>query len=155
MSTVQIWQTASSSLEETGKLAVGLGSKLHGGEVIELVSDLGGGKTTFVKGLALGMGSSDQVTSPTFTLNNVYKAGKLTLYHFDFYRLLEPGIMTEELAEILEDPQAVTVVEWAGIVEDVLPAGRLTIRIAATGETARSFSFEYSESLAYLIPDKV
>jgi len=128
-----------------------LAKQLRGGEVIELVSDLGGGKTTFVRGLARGMGSPDTVSSPSFTLSNVYKAGDITLYHFDFYRLGEPGIMRDELAEVLADSQAVTVVEWAAIVEDVLPKDRLTVHIRTTGETERKFTFEYPENLKYLM----
>ena len=133
-------------------LAAGIGSKLRGGEGIELVSDLGGGKTAFVRGLALGMGSPDQVRSPSFTLSNQYRAESLTLYHFDFYRLSEAGIMRNELAEIIEDPRAVVAVEWAEIVESVLPAERLTITIKATGENSREFTIEYPGTLSYLIP---
>ena len=127
-----------------------IGRKLRGGEVIELASDLGGGKTAFVRGLAKGMGSSAQVHSPSFTLSNQYEAGELTLYHFDFYRLQEPGIMRGELAEVLEDPKAVVAVEWAGIVDSVLPPGRLTIRIKPTSETGRQFNFSCPDSLLYL-----
>lgn len=126
---------------------------MRGGEVVELVSDLGGGKTTFVRGLAQGMGSRDHVSSPSFTLSNQYQNGDLTLYHFDFYRLQEPGVMRDELAEVLANSQAVVVVEWGGIVEDVLPADKLTIQITADGETSRSFNFSYPEHLAYLLSD--
>jgi tRNA threonylcarbamoyladenosine biosynthesis protein TsaE len=132
-------------------LAHALGQKLRGGEVIELVSDLGGGKTTFVRGLAAGMGSTDRVSSPSFTLTNQYQAGDLTLQHFDFYRLSEPGIMRDELAEVLADPKMVTVVEWAGIVDEVLPAERLTIAITATTETGRELRFTYPNNLSYLV----
>jgi tRNA threonylcarbamoyladenosine biosynthesis protein TsaE len=129
-----------------------IGHKLLGGEVVELVSDLGGGKTAFVSGLAKGMGSKDPVRSPSFTLSSQYKAGGLTLHHFDFYRLKEPGIMRNELAEVLEDPKAVVVIEWAGIVKKVLPAKHLTVRIKATGETSRQFNFSCPDSLKYLRP---
>jgi len=125
---------------------------MRGGEVIELVSDLGGGKTTFVRGLAAGLGSGDAVRSPSFTLSNQYKSGKLTLYHFDFYRLFEPGIMRDELTEVLADPEAAVVIEWGKIIEDVLPAERLTIRIKVTGKTGRQFTFSYPDRLKYLIP---
>jgi tRNA threonylcarbamoyladenosine biosynthesis protein TsaE len=125
---------------------------MRGGEVIELVSDLGGGKTAFVRGLARGMGSHDTVHSPSFTLSNQYRAGKLTLYHFDFYRLKEAGIMREELAEILVDPQAVVVVEWADIVKNVLPAGKLTVHIKAPAENRRQLTFSYPHDLDYLTP---
>lgn len=134
-------------------LAGKIGRKLKGGEVIELVSDLGGGKTAFVRGLASGMGSQDKVRSPSFTLGNQYRAGSLTLHHFDFYRLEQPGIMRDELAEILTDPKAILVVEWANIVQDILPANRLTIRFKATGETSRELNFKYSEELKYLLPN--
>jgi tRNA threonylcarbamoyladenosine biosynthesis protein TsaE len=151
MSTGLIWRTNSTSSEKTEQLAERLGSKLQGGETIELVSDLGGGKTTFVRGLARGMGSSSKVSSPSFTLSNAYETGKLTLFHFDFYRLSEPGIMKEELAECIADPQAVTVVEWADIVEDVLPVERVTIRLTATGENDREITIECPENLKYIL----
>lgn len=154
MSTDKTWQTVSTSLENTAKLAASLGARLRGGEVIELVSDLGGGKTAFVRGLAAGMGSSDKVRSPSFTISNVYAAGDLTLYHFDFYRLNDAGIVANELAEVVDDPKAVVAVEWASIVEDVLPAERLTIRIKTTGEFTREFTFTYPEKLKYLIPEE-
>jgi tRNA threonylcarbamoyladenosine biosynthesis protein TsaE len=129
-----------------------IGHKLRGGEVIELLSDLGGGKTAFVRGLAKGMGSKDNVRSPSFTLSNQYHAGKLTLHHFDFYRLQEPGIMERELAEVLEDPQAVAVIEWGGIAEAVLPSDRLTVQIKPTGETSRQLNFSCPNNLSYLVP---
>lgn len=120
--------------------------------MIELVSDLGGGKTTFVRGLARGAGSLDRVSSPSYTLTNVYQAPPLTLHHFDFYRLHEPGILRDELAEVIADPRSVVVIEWATIVEDVLPNDRLTISIKATGETSRDYELYCPESLTYLLP---
>ena len=134
-------------------LAEQIGHKLKGGEVIELVSDLGGGKTTFVRGLARGMGSQDHVHSPSFTLSNVYKSGKLTLYHFDFHRLNEPGIMHDELAEILTDRGAIIVIEWASIMNDLLPASRAIIQIKATGETSRQITAAYPAKLSYPFPN--
>jgi tRNA threonylcarbamoyladenosine biosynthesis protein TsaE len=125
---------------------------MRGGEVIELVSDLGAGKTAFVRGLAAGLGSSDTVHSPSFTLGNQYRAGPLTLHHFDFYRLKEAGIMRDELTEALADPQAVVAVEWPDIIEDVLPAQRLTVRIKPTGLNNREFTFSYPASLRNLLP---
>ena len=122
--------------------------------MIELVSDLGGGKTAFVRGLAQGMGIVDMVHSPSFTISNVYKGHNLTLYHLDFYRLKTPGIMQNELAEFINDRQAVTAVEWAEIVEDILPADRLTVEIDALTETGRQITFKYSPKLNYLFPEK-
>jgi len=127
--------------------------RCKGGEVIELVSDLGGGKTTFVRGLAAGIGSTDAVASPSFTLSREYKAADKTLYHFDFYRLQDAGLVGNELAEVVGDPQAIVAVEWADIVEDILPAEHLTIRINSTDDTERQLEYSYPKSLAYLVPE--
>lgn len=115
-----------------------------------MVADLGGGKTTFVRGLARGMGSSDAVSSPTFTLNRVYEcAGGLQLHHFDFYRLSEPGIVADQLNESLNNPHAVTVVEWSDIVKDVLPKEHLSInfRPAMNNPEGRQIVFKYTLAL--------
>lgn len=145
------FQTASAVATEA--MAERIGRRLKGGEVIELSSDLGGGKTTFVRGLARGAGSGDVVGSPTFTLSKVYKAARLAIYHFDFYRLQEPGIMHQELAELVGDPQLVVVVEWSDVVRDVLPEKRLTITIERTAEAedARLMLIDCHEELAYLL----
>ena len=126
---------------------------LRGGEVIELVSDLGGGKTTFTRGLARGAGSHDRVRSPTFTLSSEYKAPHFTITHFDFYRLGEAGIVGDELAEVVGDPQYVVVVEWGDIVHDVLPPRRLTLHLLQSkeGEEVRKLTFEYPTELEYLL----
>lgn len=151
MSTEQIWQTKATSLDDTLALAGQIGARLSGGEVIELVSDLGGGKTAFVRGLAKGMGSDDLVHSPSFTLSNEYKYGELTLYHFDFYRLPEAGIMRNEVSELLGDDKAIVVVEWANLVDDVLPDNRLTIKLTTIDDNSRDIEINYPESLEYLI----
>lgn len=129
-----------------------VGQKVRGGEVIELVSDLGGGKTTFVRGLARGMGSPDEVSSPSFTISNQYETGDLTLCHFDFYRLREPGIIRDELAEAIRDSKTVVAVEWGEIVEDVLPADHLTITIKPISDNGREIEFVYPRTLNYLTP---
>jgi tRNA threonylcarbamoyladenosine biosynthesis protein TsaE len=126
MSTELMWQADSTSLEATLHLAAEIGKRLRGGEVIELRSDVGGGKTAFVRGLASGMGANEHVHSPSFTVSNEYRAGNLTLAHFDFYRLQEPGILRDELAELIGDAAITVVIEWADIVEDVLPAEKLS-----------------------------
>lgn len=133
-----------------------MGKNLRGGEVIELVSDLGGGKTTFVRGLALGMGSTDKVASPTFTVSKEYHSPKLRLVHYDFYRLTDPGIMQFELAETLSDPNSVAVIEWADIVHDILPESRVTINIKSVSggsENARQLEVSYPPELSYLFKD--
>ncbi len=131
-----------------------IGRKLRGGEIIELVGDLGAGKTTFVRGLVQGTDSRDTVRSPSFTLSNVYEAGQFTVHHFDFYRLDEPDMVMRELAEILDDPKAVVVVEWGGIARAVLPPDRLTVHIRPTSETGRSMEFSCPKKFAYLIQEQ-
>ena len=141
----------SESSEVTEEIGRKIGKSLRGGEVIELISDLGGGKTTLVRGIAAGAGSRDKVSSPTFTLSKVYSAKTFQIIHYDFYRLQDPGLMEFELAEALSDKQAVLIVEWANIVQDVLPKDRLIIRISAKGEFVRRLDFEATEHSKYLL----
>lgn len=128
-----------------------MGTKLRGGEVIELVSDLGGGKTTFVRGLAQGAGSTDAVASPTFTISKLYETPRFELHHFDFYRLREPGLITHELEDLIHDPQIVLVIEWGDTVRHILPEERLTIAIKREAESTRTFTCECGDELAYLL----
>lgn len=125
-----------------------LGARLHGGEVIELVGDVGAGKTTLTKGIALGMGIDDDVQSPSFTISRVYttNTGK-RLAHYDFYRLSEAGIMKDEIDEDLNDSDTSVVIEWGGSVEDVLPANRLKIMISSTSEDTRRLDFTGNDEL--------
>jgi len=120
-----------------------LGRLLRGGEVLELVGDVGAGKTTLVRGIARGMGIDETVQSPSFTINRVYDApNQLQLSHYDFYRLADPGIMNSELDEAVHDPQVVVVIEWAGTVEQTLPGDRLTIAITSPTETTRQLELQ-------------
>ena len=140
-----------SSIEETIALGQKIGKNLKGGEVIELTSDLGGGKTTFVRGLAKGFGSTDSVSSPSFTISNVYesKNGK-QMHHFDFYRLNEAGIVGNELSEVVGDSDMVVVIEWGEIVHDTLPGSRIKISIKSLDEEKRSFIVQTDKDLKYI-----
>ena len=153
MATEVTVQLVTDSAKATEAFGERLGGRLRGGEVIELSSDLGGGKTTLVRGLARGAGSQDVVSSPTFTVSKEYDCGRLRIYHFDFYRLPEAGIVAQELAEVVEDNSAVIVVEWSDVVRDVLPADRLRISISrvATGEDHRQLDITATPGLAYLL----
>lgn len=151
MNTDLIWQTSTKNPEETESLAEQIGLKLKGGEKIELTSDLGGGKTTFTRGLVRGSGSVDHVTSPTYKVCNVYKAPKFEILHYDFYRLPEAGLMRHELADALEDPNIVIIVEWADVIQEVLPHERLHISIKSKSETARLIDIRAPKSLGYLL----
>jgi len=126
------------SAEAMQALGAKIGDRIMGGEVIVLIGDIGAGKTTFTKGLARSMGISEDVQSPTFTVSRVYETGRgITLAHYDFYRLNDPGIMRAELMEAVHDPKTATIIEWSEIVVDVLPTDALRITIAATGEETR------------------
>ncbi|QQS70164.1 tRNA (adenosine(37)-N6)-threonylcarbamoyltransferase complex ATPase subunit type 1 TsaE [Candidatus Saccharibacteria bacterium] len=142
----------SRSSEDTEALGERIGARLKGGEVIELVSDLGGGKTTFTRGLVRGAGSPDRVASPTFTVVRQYDAPKLNIFHFDFYRLDDPGIIVDELREYLSDPLTVVIVEWSDVVREVLPKNRTTITISAAGEAERIIDCAFSTKFSYLFP---
>ncbi len=107
-------------------------------KVIELVGDVGAGKTTFVRGLAKGLGIEEPVTSPSFTISKSYalKNGGF-LVHYDFYRLQDPGIMTEDLQENLSNPKNVIVIEWGESVKNLLPKKRTKIEIKYNEDGSR------------------
>ena len=132
-----------------------LASQLRGDETIELISDLGGGKTAFVRCLAASLKALDAVASPSFTIENIYRTPTFDIHHFDFYRLQVAGICAFELAEVLGDPEKLAIVEWAQIVDDILPDERLRIIIKPAPTAAqperRSFSLSCPPELQYLL----
>ena len=103
--------------------------KIKAPKVIELVGDVGAGKTTFVRGLAEGLGVKEPITSPSFTISKEYAFNDGILIHYDFYRLEDPGLMMGDLEEAMMDEKAIIVVEWADSVENILPADRDRIEI--------------------------
>ncbi len=116
-----------------------LGALLRGGECIELVGDIGAGKTTMTKGIAQGMGIEDTIQSPTFTISRLYdQASGPSLAHYDFYRLQDAGIMKDELHDVMQDDTTVTVIEWADVVAEVLPGDRLQLFFTSPTETSRT-----------------
>lgn len=134
------------SADSTVRLGEVLGSMLSGGEVIECQSDLGGGKTTLVSGIAKGFEAVDPVSSPSFTICNTYRRDDdKELQHFDFYRLDEPGIMRDELSEVIGDPNCVTVIEWGDSVKDVLPEDRIKIKITSVSENERLITLSVND----------
>lgn len=130
------------SAEETGSLGEKIGKDLSsskGGEIFCLYGELGAGKTTFIQGIAKGLGIEKQVTSPTFILMRTYplKKGK-TFYHLDCYRL-ENSSQTRNLGleEIFNDPHNITCIEWAERIKNLLPPKRTDIFFKNTGEDKR------------------
>ena len=127
---MQVWQTETE--EQTEAVGRALAGTLRGGEVITLRGDLGAGKTVFTRGLARGLGIASPILSPTFTIVREY-AGRLKLYHFDFYRLTEAEELQEIGFEEYMQPEAVVVIEWAELFPEVLPARRIVVQIEASG----------------------
>ena len=138
------------------QLGVKLGASLIGGELIELGGDVGAGKTTLTKGLAVGMGVDETVQSPSFTISRVYDApGGIQLAHYDFYRLKDAGIMANELSEMANDSTVVTVIEWAAIVADVLPLDKLQITITSPSVESRQVEMISSGPISARLLEKI
>ena len=110
---------------------------LHAPIVIELLGDVGAGKTTFTRGLAKGLGVKSTVTSPSFTISKLYQGEKCILAHYDFYRLDEPGLMSEDLNESIADDNTITVVECGESIRGILPEERKIIEIKYIDENTR------------------
>ena len=116
-------------------------------QVIELIGDVGAGKTTFVRGLAEGLGAKTSVTSPSFTISKSYalpSGGRLI--HYDFYRLPDPGLMVEDLRENLADPTNIIVIEWSNSVSDILPKDRVVLEIKKQDDDSREVIVKNSRS---------
>ncbi|WP_419957920.1 tRNA (adenosine(37)-N6)-threonylcarbamoyltransferase complex ATPase subunit type 1 TsaE [Psychrobacillus psychrotolerans] len=126
------------SEQETQALAEQMAARLHAGDVLTLEGDLGAGKTTFTKSVAKGLGIKRNVNSPTFTILKQYE-GRLPLNHLDVYRLANSD---EDLGwDELFYGDAVSIIEWAHLIEEDLPAERLEIQILRLDENARKFTF--------------
>lgn len=126
------------SEQETQALAEQMAARLHAGDVLTLEGDLGAGKTTFTKSVAKGLGIKRNVNSPTFTILKQYE-GRLPLNHLDVYRLANSD---EDLGwDELFYGDAVSIIEWAHLIEEDLPAERLAIQILRIDENARKFTF--------------
>ncbi|TXG77341.1 tRNA (adenosine(37)-N6)-threonylcarbamoyltransferase complex ATPase subunit type 1 TsaE [Patescibacteria group bacterium] len=142
--------------EDTEAAGAIIGQRLKGGEVVELRSDVGGGKTVFTRGLARGAGSTDTVASPTFTITKQYTVpdGRAVqqIVHADMYRLQDPGIMRHELADAV-DADTVLVVEWADNIRGVLPDERLVVEIVPNADGSRTIHCEAPDSLQYVLEE--
>ena len=118
------------SAEETYALGKKIGESAKPGQVYSLIGDLGVGKTVFTQGLAAGLGITDSVNSPTFTILQIYEDGRIPFYHFDVYRIGD----VEEIEEIgYEDcfyGEGVCLIEWANLIEEILPENYIRIEIA-------------------------
>lgn len=115
--------------KETYELGCRLGQEARAGQVYTLVGDLGVGKTVFTKGLAAGLGIEEPVSSPTFTIVQVYEEGRLPFYHFDVYRIGDIEEMDEVGFEEYVMGEGVSLIEWANLIEEILPERRTNILI--------------------------
>lgn len=142
------------SVDNTTKLGIKLGKLLKPGDIICLTGDLGTGKTHITKGIAKGLDINDNITSPTFTIVNEYEGGRLKLNHFDVYRVCDP----DEIYAIGFDDyifsDAVSIIEWANYIEEILPEDLLHIKIEknfAKGEDYRKITLTpYGERYDYI-----
>ena len=121
--------TETRSPEETYELGRKIGLQARPGQVYTLTGDLGVGKTVFTQGVAAGLGITEPVSSPTFTIVQVYEEGRLPFYHFDVYRIGD----IEEMEEIGYDDyffgKGIFLIEWAELIEEILPDDRISITI--------------------------
>ncbi|MGC4019444.1 MAG: tRNA (adenosine(37)-N6)-threonylcarbamoyltransferase complex ATPase subunit type 1 TsaE [Muricomes sp.] len=117
------------SPHETFLVGKNLGKKAKPGQVYTLTGDLGVGKTVFTQGFAAGLGIEEPVSSPTFTIVQVYDEGRLPFYHFDVYRIGDVEEMYEVGYEDYVMSEGVSLIEWANLIEEILPAGRTEIII--------------------------
>ena len=130
------------SPEETVKIGAAIGKIIPAGTVLAYRGDLGAGKTAFTRGLARGLGISDRVTSPTFTIVNEYEGGRLPLFHFDMYRLGSSDELFDIGWEDYLSRGGVCAVEWSENVMDALPEDTVWVRIAREGDTGRSITIK-------------
>ncbi len=117
------------SREETFELGKKVGQTVAAGTVICMDGDLGTGKTVFTKGLAEGLGIEEPVSSPTFTIVQVYEEGRLPLYHLDVYRIADIEEMDEIGYEDYFFGEGVTIVEWSKLIEELIPANAVLVTI--------------------------
>lgn len=111
----------SNNAEETYQLAFGLAKKAEPGMVLCLDGELGTGKTVFTQGFAAGLGITETVSSPTFTILQVYTEGRLPFYHFDVYRIADAEEMEEIGYEDCFYGEGVCLIEWSSLIEEILP----------------------------------
>ena len=137
------------SPQETEALGQKLGQKLPAGTVIAYRGDLGAGKTAFTRGLAQGLGITDPVTSPTYTIVNEYLGGKVPLFHFDMYRLHSADDLFDIGWDDYLERQGICAVEWSENVEEALE-NPLIVTICKTGEESRKITLEGGPQIADL-----
>lgn len=115
--------------EDTRRFGEAFAEKLQPGSIVALIGPLGAGKTTLAKFIARGLGVTETITSPTFTIVQEYETGRLPLYHFDVYRVYDPDELFEMGFDEYLRGNGVCLIEWADLIEDVLPEERATLKL--------------------------
>ena len=134
-------QYITNSPAETEAVGMALGKVLQPGTILAYRGDLGAGKTAFTRGLAKGLGCTDMVTSPTYTIVNEYLSGRLPLFHFDMYRLASADDLWDIGWEDYLDRGGICAVEWSENVEEALE-GAISVTIEKLGEDSRKITVE-------------
>ena len=129
----------SESEQETFSLGLKMGQCAKAGDIYSLNGDLGTGKTVFTAGFAKGLAINTPVCSPTFTILQVYEEGRLPLYHFDVYRIADPGEMFEIGFDDYIFGQGVCLIEWGNIIDELLPEN--TVRVNIEKDLTRGFDY--------------
>ena len=129
------------SEKETYDLGYRIGKEAIEGQVYTLTGDLGAGKTAFTKGVAKGLGIDEAICSPTFTIVQIYEEGRLPFYHFDVYRIGDVAELDEIGYEDYVYGKGVVLIEWANLIEEVLPEKRTDILIEKKPENG----FDYRQ----------
>ena len=136
------------SPEETIKLGEKIGALLRGGDVIAYSGGLGAGKTTITRGISVGLGLGDEVTSPTFSLVNEYAGNQQTLYHFDMYRISSPDDLETTGFYDYMDGDSVLAIEWSENIESELPQNTIYIHIERIDDETRRITIDGDERFA-------
>ena len=141
------------SAAETRVLGENLASRLKAGDVVILEGELGAGKSELARGIAKGLGVTETVTSPSFTILNVYESGRCPLYHFDWYRLESEDELYELGMDEYLGGDGIALVEWPDRCPDAVPAECFRIRITAEGENTRRIETEECGGFRKISPD--
>jgi len=135
------------TVEETFRIGELIGARVNSGDIICLIGELGTGKTHLTKGIAKGLDIKDHVTSPTFTIVNEY-IGRLPMYHFDVYRVNDPGEIEAIGFDEYIFSDAVSIIEWANYIEELIPPNNLAITIeknSELGDNYRKITTKYTD----------
>lgn len=137
------------SAAETVEVGKRIGSRLRGGDIIAFRGGLGAGKTTVTHGIAMGMGLRDDVSSPTFALVNEYIGARLSLCHFDMYRITADELESIGFYDYLTEDRVIAI-EWSENISDELPDGVITIEIERLGEDERKITVTGDERFDHI-----